>query len=600
MQSSLPKISHQVTLTGRFYQPGKDVVPYVGKVHLYDVEKKYLGIAKTDSSGNFSAQVTFLPDVKPLVIFRYVHEKKIAGEHEAIKKEPHLAKNLSFLRNRMETAEVVREVPFLTSRVHLGPMKPEESFEKEEVPLYYVLDILKAGAGPKAKSGWETFLEKIDLFHTHTIDDIEKSYGFSKVSLTAENTFKMLTNGVCPIYFKIQGDLLVAEVNFDRYEFDKLASLPNATLYFTKGEHKLTKIDLEFRKTLEPSALDKDKTKLSITADNVEFSSALRAANSAFHVFGQTVFHLGFGHVYGSHVAQTVQDYLVGTKLGTLLLPHCQFIRKISMELGKEAIYGESGVLNLSALSVNGISQLIVDALGSLDPFSFAPRKPFFKEHKFAMAEQLHYQIVSESVKEFLEKNREGIIQEWQKVHLFFYKLHRRLPDFRPWCGVDATKYGWQDASEIGGLADPSLPPRVDGKAFRLIAKSQKGPEASDFEMIGRFLTDFIFRVTLWHSWIHRSQYAAQEFSSHTMDLNFSPITINQMGKGPFGSITEKEAIGQLEIGSTFKNFPVERYSLIANPKVFTPLIERIGLVMEQYRLCGIDPEKELHFSTVI
>jgi hypothetical protein len=165
---------------------------------------------------------------------------------------------------------------------------------------------------------------------------------------------------------------------------------------------------------------------------------------------------------------------------------------------------------------------------------------------------------------------------------------------------VDPAVANWEDASEIGGLAQNVAVPRVNNKSFRWIAKSMKGPEAHDFEMIGRFCADTLYRVTFWHSWIHRSQYAVNDLAPHTMDLNFSPITVNEYGQGFFGSISEREANGQLEIGATFRNFPVKDYSILKAEGVDSGLVSRILEAKERYLQCGINVEEELQFGTVI
>ena len=118
--------------------------------------------------------------------------------------------------------------------------------------------------------------------------------------------------------------------------------------------------------------------------------------------------------------------------------------------------------------------------------------------------------------------------------------------------------------------------------------------------MMELFFTDYIHHVTLWHSWIHRSQYAENDIAPHTMDLNFSPITINNYGQGAFGGITEDEANRQLRIERIFQGFPAKHYTLVDSEKVHSGLIEKVMKEKDKYLSCGIDPEKELHVSTVI
>lgn len=584
-----------------------------GKFHIYDHNNRFLAYGKTSSEGNFEVELPASMELLPkaTLIFRLCTEEKLASNHPAINCDKVLAKNLSFIKERREVEEVARKVELTSSKIDLGDVAMEEPYEEEKVPLSYLFHITTAVIPATFISGIESLRERLDFFGTHDASDIQKAYGVKDVALTSENTWKLLTNGICPIYFKKDSDQLVAEINWDDYNFDKLKSLPNVRVIFeekSEGQPDIKKIEVRFRETLEPSseAGDKGDLKVFVPGDD-DFNKGLRIANSAFHVYGQTVYHLAIGHVYGARVSQYVHDYLQGTKLGELLIPHCQYIRKISNELGKTAIFGEDGVLNASALSVTGIGQLISNTLAALDPFSFKPREPIGKEHQFANMQQLHYAIVKESVGEYFEKHWEEITRDWKQVHKFFLKLHKSSPTYRPWSGEDLQTASWRDSSEIGGVPHPKAPPRTkyrdsdDGvKAIRHIARNPDKPEEGDRELCEQFFSDFIYHVTGMHSWLHRSQYSEHDLFPHVSDLNFSPITINDYGEGLFGGITEGEANLQHKIIKIFKGFPVDEYALVNADHVYKGLVERVAQAKDKYLACGLDPLTELQVSTVI
>lgn len=582
-------------------------------LHVYSKDGVYLGHGKTGRDGRFYVEVrTPAPLVgKVSLTFRLCREAKLVQEHAVLGKDAGLCKKLGFYRGRTETAESVETFVLDRLRKDLGEVHLEKPYEEEKVPLRYTVDIAKASIPSRITGFLASVREKLDFFNTHGIDDVLDAFDVKSIPLTAENTWKLVTNGICPLYLKDEGEYLIAEVNWDRYEFDKLESLADVKMWFKKNGDEtpvLDRIDVKFRKTLEPSSKDSDYTPLqTYRASDEGFEEGLRIANCALHVLGQTAFHLGIGHVYGSNAAIAAFDYLIGHPLGDLLLPHCQFIRKISKELGGPVIFEEDGVLNVSALSVKGIASLISDSLAALDPFSFKPRQPVNDDHTFAKVQNHHFKVVQESVKEYFDEHWDEMKRDWSPVHGFFRRMFKRSPDYRPWGGVSPAEGQWRDSSEIGGKGTEFLPERSryresddEVRSFRYIATLESGPLAGEREMIEQFVVDFIHHVTLWHSWIHRSQYVSTEASPAVDDVNFAPLSLSKFGKAEYGGISMDETIHQLKIISLFNHFDVENYALVEGGGVYPGLIRRIIASTEGYLANGIDPIKELQVSTVI
>ena len=386
--------------------------------------------------------------------------------------------------------------------------------------------------------------------------------------------------------------------------------MPNVKLFYKKDfkqdeSPQLEQIHVQFRETKDPS---KQYGELKIyTPDNFNFEEALRIANSVFMIYGETVYHLSIGHVYGAQVANAAFDYLQGTKLGELILPHCQFIQKISFELGKAAIFGENGILHKSALSLKGIAQLIDDTVASIDPFTFEPRKVMCQDHNFARGQRLHYNIVKDSVKEFIDNNWEAIVKDWPLIHKFFLTLHKKSPLYRPWDGLPLETAQWYDANEMGANENFQVPARSkfdlsdsEVRSIRWVAKNPAMPESNDKAMLKAFVAHYIHLVTFWHSWIHRTQYAENTLFPNLLDVNFTPITLADYGKGAFGGIDIQTAISQHRFAEVFAKFDVSKYALVESPKVYPGLIRRIKAAASDYLSLGIDPLKEIAFSTVI
>ncbi len=573
------------------------------RFNLYQDEKTYLGCGKTDSNGHFSVKVRGLTelDQKVSVIFRLCNERKIVQEDPVLGSDFELCRNFSFLRARTETAEATETFVLDRWKKDLGEVYLETPYEKEKVPLKYTVDIVEAAIPSKVRAFIQRFEEKIDFFNTHDDQDVLNAYHVEPIPLTASNTWKLITNGICPLYFKEVDDYLVADINWDRYEFDKLNNtLANVKVFFKKNGDEdpvLERIEMQYRQTFAPSSDQKNFSSVKTCfPDDDDFEEVLREVNSAFHVFGQTVFHLALGHVYGAQVAVEAFDFLVNHALGDLILPHCEFIRKITMELGGPIIFEKEGVLNVSALSVKGIARAISDALAARDPFSFSPREPINDRHDFAKVQNHHFDLLKEALAEYFDKHWKEIEADWQPVHGFFRSLFKHSPLYRPYDGVEVDRGSWRDTNEIGGNSE-GLPSREayrdedNVRSFRHIACDIKGPKEGDRELIEQFCVDFIHHVTIWHSWIHRSQYKTTESSPSVKNFNFAPLAVK---------MTMDEEIHQLEIGDTFERFNVEGYRLVDGNGVYPGIIDRVFSATEGYLKNGIDPVDEIQVSTVI
>jgi hypothetical protein len=585
------------------------------QVDIYDTNENLLTRMKTNKLGQFAIPLPLSMNNKEMDIrFRVSTEHAPQQDMHAEDSSPY-----AFPWNRHSVKEdLIVPLRLDANEICIGKRDMENIYEKEHVTLSYLKDIGFA-AVPALLQGADSKLKHmLGQFDETDIQEILDEFDVSSIPLTSDNTWKFITNGICPTYFQKQGQLLVAEINWNRYEFDKLESLPNIKLNFrpqTNGEGtpRLERIEVQFRKTLNPSHKSADfDPPMVYTPEDANFSEGLRAANSVFHLYGQAVFHLAIGHVYGAKVAQLVEDYLKDTKLGELLQPHCRNIRTISNVLGDDAIFGTNGVLNCSGLSVGGIVRRINDTLAALDPFTYKPRQPINQEHTFAIAQNIYYKSLSAAIDEFMTTNRDQIVKEWHQVHRFFYLMHKSSPLYRPWDGVDPAKTQWQSGSEIGLNADQvKVPARTkyrtsdaDVRSFRWIARNQHGPEGNDMEMVAAFITDYIHRVTFYHSWIHQTQFGQGGFTTpvapHVMDANFSPITLANNGQGPYGSIGKKDLIQQEETVKIFRSFKGEHYTLLNDKDVHPGIVAGIEKIKDDLLKCNFDASKGIYYSTVI
>jgi len=581
------------------------------KINIYQNNETHLTLFKTNPDGSFRVQIQNISDYSQVkLLFRLCQESKIICEQET--KNSDMKNKYTLLKIRHEKEELGLIASLNSNETFLGEIQMDTAFEDEKVPLSYTLAISKS-AIPSILRG-VLISAKTALVGSspeESIEDIQYSYGIGSIPLTDMNIWKLLLNGICPIYFKKEKDgTLSAEFNWDAYLFDK-TSLPNTKAYFSnwQGDNpspNIEKIEVQYRKGLNPSKGEQDMHPKTIHySTDGDFVTIKRKFNNGAIIFGQTVYHLGWGHVYGARIAQLSYDYLQGTKLGELILPHCKFIRKITNDLGKTAIMGAGGILDRSPLSPDGIYQLIGRSLGALNPFTSRPRHAINKTHTFALDLELFYKAIKTPIKDFIDVNWDEIsTKDWAKVSAFFSKVHSGSPLFNEWGSERIEISEWLDSREIGGRPNPRVPARTKSSPFDsevrsipLIAKNINGPEEHDQEMIRLFVRDFINRVTIWHSSIHRTQYAESENFPHSKDVGFTPICLEGNGEGEYGGMLKEDVLQQQQVGRIFQNFPVSDYAITNEDSGVNPeIVSAVNKISKKLFI----PVDQVTFSTVI
>lgn len=596
--------SSSLTLSGTLYAIYSDQPWNDSPFNVYDEQQRRLASGKTDAHGRFSLILPTQEGNPPrITVIIRLCEEKLATSDTTSASDPTLREKVSFLMTKTETAESKRTVKVISGSANAGSIFPETEILPAPIKLSYLARVALATVPSAVTTVWNWFAGNT------SIGQIQQSYDIPSVPLSARNTWKLLTNGICPEYFRKDGDHLVATFMFP-YQLDTLNSLPEVNIFYKNTgteEPPLEKIEVRFRETLTHSpAVPRYSPVKTYKHDDPNIQEGLRLANCALLVSAQTNHHLTKGHVYPSYVVQAINEELKGTALGKLLAPHTNNVLDISVTLGESAIYGKKGVLNVSALSPQGIIEFINDSMACIDPFTYEPRQPMYANHHFAHAQRIFFQMLVQKVGAYIDANWSQIHQEWTAVHRFFKTLHQRSPIYRPWNGVDPSDPSWFDANEIGGQVNPNAPARAKYqesdsgvRSFRPIATDARGAQTHDKEMIVRFCVHYIHMVTFWHSWVHRSQTIFNGPAPHTMDLNNTPITLQDRGRGAYGSIRPEDGKKQLFITDTFRQFDTAPFAIVKNKKVIPEIKQGISDIAVQLASHGIRVE-EVQASTVI
>lgn len=451
------------------------------------------------------------------------------------------------------------------------------------------------------QASWLRAVTALNDPKTDDIDAIVNSIGTPQ-KLTSELLSKFFTvDGVCPLHLrKNETNLneLVGIINWDGYEFDKGQKigdgLPSAEIYFDNSNPETPPVIKRIITTYRGQAPQE------YTPEKPEFQKGLTEAACAGFVYGQTVYHLLMGHVLPMAHRDLMMLYLTPEDtLGKLLIPHTHQLRSITNTFGKTAISGDSGILGSSCLSGDGINQVMEDAAGAIDPFTWHARTPRSYNRLGKLMEQ-HEKVIRQSVHEYFDAHWHELVKNWGVAHTFFDALHKHSPLYKPFQNVSNLN-AWVDNRDIANSEPENYPAReaLEGKeevqSIRRIARNSVKPEELDRELIENYCTWFIATVTGWHSFIHLSQFP------YAKDPRSFPIRLGNYGVGPHYGLTKETTLAQLQIGNTLEDFKFESYSVIDNPNkdIVGYIQNAVRINAKAYQALNFNP-RNIMLSTVI
>ncbi len=389
-----------------------------------------------------------------------------------------------------------------------------------------------------------------------------------------EFTVKRLFEGFAEPYW-IKGpseDIVLSRYNFNHLEMDGENYLPNIELALRLVDEKtLPKIEYikvqwrkhkEFGEILPPvQSLDNLEDEKTYYPSDEGFSNALLAYRIAWNVSGQNRRHLTLRHVYCEGILLAAKRCFIDNPVGKLFFIFGEGLLRIN-HMGESAIFGSHGLITeTSALTANSVEVDMKQWQGAYDHTGRKPRKPLFAGDKAAHIHNAWWDVISEFVNDYFEKNKEEMKSKtgWREVLAFSKDLVEHSQPFHLPDELDPEQ--WVDPSEFGDLTAPREV--IDGveKAIRHIATSTD-PNSEDIEKLKSVVVQFICDVTIGHTLEHDvgtvegsyPYYASQGGggvvlgekekllpSSHNAAMTISNLLIFKAYK--FGYLTQQEDI---------------------------------------------------------
>jgi hypothetical protein len=228
-------------------------------------------------------------------------------------------------------------------------------------------------------------------------------------------------------------------------------------------------------------------------------------------------------HFTGTHL--NTEQYSIAahrnlhfSPLSCLLRPHLKEVALINATADKGIIAGY--LPTATALTQKGLIDRTYDMMGVHDWKDWKPMKPLNDNHRYALAENLFWQVVDEFVEQFFSENLEEIKKHWLEVYYFSKDLvEHSVPVFLSELDWDKLSSHEKEQAEKRKKYysfmyhfDFDIPrDRVNGqlKSISHITKRKEYDELHPEEMenLKKVCKYAIMMATFMHTWINEHQY---------------------------------------------------------------------------------------------
>jgi len=348
--------------------------------------------------------------------------------------------------------------------------------------------------------------------HKNSISDVQALFAKSKTQLMEEADkgssrsdeflVKSMLNGFNPaqLSFNEANNTYHVRYNIDDYEVDKEHQSPSVHLILEKDVNEdLIPISISYRvrnKGANPPEFG-DEITVTPNDDPAAWALAKEYYRIAEFIDGQVKGHLGRSHLNSGQYAIALYRNIQKSPILQLLHPHLKSVSAINT-FGKEVIFGATGILVVSPLTVDSLATCMHDDLGACDWKDWSPRETLNKQHSYARIQKLYWDIVTEHVSSFFEVHIDKITKDWKEIYYFSKDLVEHSVPYSAAPSFDGEQ--WCDNNEI------SVTRSSQGKSISEITDSITNPGPEDIERLKQACCYAIYHATIWHDWRNDNQ----------------------------------------------------------------------------------------------
>lgn len=304
---------------------------------------------------------------------------------------------------------------------------------------------------------------------------------------------------------------------WNSYEQDGLHAMPNVDMRFEVRDEKLWPIEITLHmRQPGATAAGSPVEKLKFTPDDSEkWLQAKRVARVSSALSAELDTHLITTHLNLEQYAIPFYRNIRKNPVRYLLSPHLKEVVLIN-HAANNLLLEESGhITAATGFTVESINQRMTDVLGTLNWKNWQPRKPICEAHRYAKVATQYWNILTDYVDQFFDKNLQGIIDNWVEIQRFSNDLvENSVPLFM--CGYlrsmlldDSSKKdrSWYAQEERIDLETHPIRTGKGGKAVQAITTVVANPSLEEIENLKQVCRYTIMHATFSHSWANDRQF---------------------------------------------------------------------------------------------
>ena len=318
-------------------------------------------------------------------------------------------------------------------------------------------------------------------------------------------------------------ELLWVHYHWSSYQRTDDYAIPDVDMWFHLGDDGLpTPVKICLTGALHAHEIEKHPPpERTFTPDHPQWMYVKRVARVSGALSTELLHHFGGTHVNTEQFAIAAYRNLRRSPGTTLLFPHVKEVVLIDNTADKILIK-KGYIQRASALTPDGIDQVVYNRLGTLDWKGFRPMPPLSQAHVYARAANLYWDLIRTYVDAFIEEHADRVRAHWYEVFRFSEDLvQHSVPAFL--CGYlhhamhddegrlkSAAENDWY-------LKEPRLKlplgdrPMVDGvpRAMSRIttATDFEAAAPADWGHLKDACAYVIFQATFGHTWANSKQY---------------------------------------------------------------------------------------------
>ena len=302
------------------------------------------------------------------------------------------------------------------------------------------------------------------------------------------------------------------------YDHNNDYAFPDVKIkYLIDGENYPKPISIHITGAINAMNRDQWQERVITNEDGPTWLAAKRLARVNGALCTEVEEHFTGTHLNTEQYSIPAFRHIRKSPLAKLLRPHLKECAIINH--GADRLIIKDFLPSATAMTESGLIARCKDLLGMQDWKNWEPMKVLSKKHNYAKAEKLFWKITKDYVHQFIEENKQAIIENWHEVYLFSDDLvNHAVPVYLSDIDLDEldpkSKKQAEERYEYYrfqyGFDDGIPRERINGElktVSRITNDKVYDPQSNDLQHLKDACSYAIMMATFMHTWINEHQY---------------------------------------------------------------------------------------------